>query len=218
MRRLIRCLRRDDRGVTLVELIVAMGIFTTVVSVVLTGMVMMTRGTVRAGSQTDAMNASRVAFERLDRQVRYAEAINAPGTSGAGAQYVEFRIAGSVAQNGQPRCYQWRYDPSAKTLAYRVWDDLAGVTPPGFTVVARQVQAAPSGYSAPYPFAFTPASTSQAHQSLSLRLRIGASIAKVTVDTTTSFAARNSSTDSQTNLLSGTQSAAPVCLSVATRA
>ncbi len=207
---------RDD-GMTLVELMVAMGIFTTVVALFMSGLVVITRGTVRDTSQSDAMSASRVAFQRLDRQVRYAEAVNAPGTGASGAQYVEFRISGAVAATGQPRCYQWRYDPTVRTLSMRMWDDLAGVSPPPYTTVATNVQPAPSGYGAPYPFAFTPASTTQAHQALSLRLRAGVDSAQVSVDTTTTFSARNSSIDSQSNVLDGGQSAAPVCRSVATR-
>jgi type II secretory pathway pseudopilin PulG len=217
LRRYHRALAGDD-GMTTIELIVAMGIFTVVCTVFLSGVVMMTRSTVRDSSQSNAMDASRIVFQRLDRQVRYAEAINTPGNGGSGAQYVEWRISATVSTTGVARCYQWRYDPATATLASRTWNDTAGNTPGGFTTIATDVQPAAAGYYGPYPFVFTPASAAQTRQQLTMRLRTGASVAKVTVDTQTNFVARNSSAASQTNTLNGLgQSSAPVCLSVATR-
>lgn len=217
LRRYRRARALDD-GMTTIELVVAMGIFTVVVTVFLAGVVMMTRSTVRNSSQSNAMDASRVVFQRLDRQVRYAEAINAPGTGGSGDQYVEWRLSATVSSTGVPRCYQWRYDPATATLATRTWDDTAGNSPGAFTTIATQVQPAVAGYVGPYPFAFTPTTTTQTRQQLTMRLRTGLSLTNVTVDTQSTFVARNSSGESQTNTLNAFgQSTAQVCLSVATR-
>lgn len=207
-----------DGGMTTIELIVAMGIFTVVCVVFLTGVVMMTRSTVRASSQSQAVDSSRIIFQRLDRQVRYAESVNAPGTGAGGAQYVEFRISATVSDTGVARCYQWRYDPSLGSIAWRTWDDTAGTAPGAFTTVATDILPAPTGYSDPYPFTFQTATSVHTRQELSLRLRAGTSIAAAAVDTESSFVARNSSASSQSNTLDGSgQSSAPVCLSVATR-
>ena len=72
--------RRDDSGMSLVELIVAMGIFSIVIAIFMAGIVTMTRNTVRVQVTSDASESVRRVFQRLDKQVRYADAINLPGS------------------------------------------------------------------------------------------------------------------------------------------
>jgi prepilin-type N-terminal cleavage/methylation domain-containing protein len=102
MTRLRRGRSKDERGFTLTELLVSMGIFALLL----------------------ALDNSRKVVTLLDKQVRYANAINTPGTGTDGNFYVEFRVGNT---NQQQTCYQWRWVTTAKTLQYRTWmPDLFG--------------------------------------------------------------------------------------------
>ena len=70
--------RRDDSGATLVELLVAMSILTTVLVVMLSAVVGLSRMTVKTQNTTDANGDVRAAYLRLDRAVRYADARSIP--------------------------------------------------------------------------------------------------------------------------------------------
>jgi prepilin-type N-terminal cleavage/methylation domain-containing protein len=213
---------RRDQGVTLVELAMAMSIFLVVMSVFVGGIVIMTRGTARSQVTTYATDDARVVFERLDKTVRYAEAINYPGTGAVaaeGRQYVEFRIGATESANGKAMCTQWRYDPGTGSLQRRTWEDAAGVAVPEFTTVVNDVAPAASGWTGGYPFRVLAATTDAPHQRLAVRLRIGKESVADPVESSSTFVARNSSKSSLSNLDAngdGT-SDVPVCLSVAGR-
>ncbi|WP_146211284.1 hypothetical protein [Quadrisphaera granulorum] len=94
-----------------------MSLFATVLAVVMTGIMGISRSTVRvqgaASSQTDVWEV----FTTLDQQVRYADAINLPGTVGD-TSWVEYR---GITAGGGERCYQWRYVSSTGVLQTRSW-------------------------------------------------------------------------------------------------
>ncbi|WP_432533516.1 PulJ/GspJ family protein [Kineococcus arenarius] len=107
-----------DRGFTLVELLVAMGIFSLVLGVFMSGVLVMYRDTNRSQAVASTSDALRKTFMTMDRQVRYAEGVNYPGLVN-GNYYVEFR---APSDGGKPAtCYQWRYSVSGGTIAYRTW-------------------------------------------------------------------------------------------------
>ncbi|UCN16421.1 PulJ/GspJ family protein [Cellulomonas iranensis] len=191
--------RRRDDGVTLVELIVSMGIFTVLIAVVMGGVVMMTRSTVRADVTVTADDGLRTAFQRLDRQVRYAEAVNFPGNGTQGRRYVEFRVSAAVSATGRATCTQWRWDPTAGTLDRRSWEDRAGVAVPAFATVVADVQPPADGVTATYPFELLKATSDNPRQRLVVRLRAGDPAVGNPVEQRTVFVARNSSTGSLTN-------------------
>lgn len=112
-------LRNEDRGVTIVELIVSMGIFVMVLVVFLAAMVTMSRQAVRTQAVGDSASQLRTVFQRLDKEVRYASAINAPGHSD-GDIYVEYLVPESTGA-GEELCVQWRYLVAAKELQRRTW-------------------------------------------------------------------------------------------------
>lgn len=109
----------DDSGVTLVELLVSMGIFTMVLIVSLAATITMSNQAVRTQVVGDSASQLRTVFQRMDKEVRYAEAINPPGTSG-GNIYVEYLVPAS-ATKGVPLCVQWRYVSGTKELQRRTW-------------------------------------------------------------------------------------------------
>ena len=125
-----------DEGFSLIELIVAMGIFTTVIAVFMSGIMVMFRDTNRTQAAAANTDNLRSVFVAMDKQVRYADGMNVPGAVGA-RWFVEFR---TPQDGGLPStCYQWRYDTSAGTLAWRSWTATAAV--PAASSGWRQVAA-----------------------------------------------------------------------------
>lgn len=200
---------------TLVELLVAMGIFLVVTSVFLSGVVSMTRTTARAEGVSDATSVARKVLNRFDKQVRYSSAINRPGTGALGSYYVELLVPSKTA-GAAPVCVQWRYDPPAHTLALRSWTDAPVPLPSAWSVWANDVRnelspAAPAV--AEPPFVFTAANSGSLRQKLTITLDIGVR-SHPGVVTSTTYVALNTTSDTRTNLdIDGNkQSDSPVCL------
>jgi prepilin-type N-terminal cleavage/methylation domain-containing protein len=110
--------RHDDAGYTLTELLVSMAIFATLLALVTASTTTMFNSLRKQTGQTDNLDNSRKVIQLLDKQVRYANAINTPGTGTDGAFYVEWRSGNT---NQQQTCYQWRWVSSTKVLQYRTW-------------------------------------------------------------------------------------------------
>jgi type II secretory pathway pseudopilin PulG len=203
MRAVLRDLRQDrrDEGMTLIELIVAIGIFTLVLIVFMGGVVMMTRGTVRADVTAASGDSTRLAFQRMEREVRYAESVNYPGVGGGGRRYVEFRTGAAVSSTGYAMCTQWRWDPATGDLQSRTWRDVPTPTVPSWTTLITDVLADDAHTAQQYPFQVLAAdkSKNQPRQRLVLRLSVGSTTAEVGVASETTFVARNSSTGSVSN-------------------
>jgi type II secretory pathway pseudopilin PulG len=126
----------DDTGVTLLEVVMGMSIMSFVMVAFTAGLL----SVVRAAGHGETMAVSRsqlnVAFDRLDRQIRYASGISLPGTAG-GDSYVEFQTDGS----GGALCTQLRLNATARRLEQRAWND--GATPgAAWSVLASGVSAA----------------------------------------------------------------------------
>lgn len=197
---MMRRLRRtdaDDAGLTLPELLVSMFILTFVIGVFMTAVAQMARSTVRATVTVDAADSVRRVFQRLDKEVRYADAVNFPGLSGAGRQYVEFRVPEQAAPSGVTTCVQWRWDPSTKRVERRSWP-LTASSLPAWIPVAEDVVADPQ-VSGPYPFALTPASPEHPRQSLTMRLLLTSDHSAGAASTRSMFVARNSTVNSPGN-------------------
>lgn len=196
--------RREDReaGVSLMELVVAMGIFTIVIAVFMGGLLTMTRGAVRAQDVTDSGDALRKTFQTMDKQIRYASSINFPGVGASGSHYVEF-LTTAVPDGGDPLCTQWRFDPTARTLEFRTWRDVPASTRSGWHNIASDVRNELSGAGAVPPFVLLPAGSSTTRQRLDVNVDIGRGAAGadevIGADVGTAFVARNSSDASPSN-------------------
>lgn len=194
--------RRGDAGMTLVETLVAMGIFTVVLAVFMAAVVSMTSSTSRVNATADAGDGVRAVFLRLDRQVRYADAINQPVSSARGSWYVEFRT--SQRAGGAPTtCTQWRYDPTARVMQFRTWPDGQVPADAFQTVTTRVLPVDASGS----PFSVATADADHLNQKLTVSVTSGSGSGTSAgrASMTTSFVARNSSVQSPSN--TGT----PVC-------
>ncbi|WP_165449536.1 prepilin-type N-terminal cleavage/methylation domain-containing protein [Krasilnikovia cinnamomea] len=103
MRRLSRALRprRDDAGITLIEMLIAMGLMSIVMAVATSGMVQVFR--VNSATETQAVGQSQlnIATQRLTEQVRYASWVgNAYPV--AEARYINFALPQAKVVGGVP--------------------------------------------------------------------------------------------------------------------
>jgi len=213
-----------DGGYTLVELVVAMGVFAAVLAVFMSALLLMFRDTNRVQTVGRNSDGLRKAFMTLDRQVRYADGVNVPGPAVPGGRtfYAEFRTPQDGAIVAQ--CYQWRYDATAGTLAWRTWPAAGSAG----SVVWRQVASGlAAGPGVANPFTMRPAVlvggaqataspdlTSVVHQRLDVAVNSGRGAGGTGEQLTTTFVAVNTDVNSPGNLSVGASGAAsdnPVC-------
>jgi prepilin-type N-terminal cleavage/methylation domain-containing protein len=188
-----------DAGMSLTELIIAMAIFTIVITVFTGGLMTMARSTARTFEVTDASNSLRTTFQHLDRQIRYASSINSPGVGSSGSWYVEF-LTTSVPDGELPICTQWRYDPTAETLAYRTWRDDSSSAVSNWRVVAEDVRNDTA--SGQDPFVYHRANGVYTRQRLDVAVFVASDPnpgGDVDADISSTFVARNSSFESPSN-------------------
>jgi prepilin-type N-terminal cleavage/methylation domain-containing protein len=110
--------RRDDRGMTLIEMMISTLIFTIILSIVSTVIISMLKQEQKETGQTNNLDASRKVIQTLDHTARYASAVTTPVQGSDGNYYVEWQT-GNTGQ--QQSCTQWRYVPSTGALQSRGW-------------------------------------------------------------------------------------------------
>ncbi len=106
--------RGRDVGFTLVEALVAMVIFTSAMVIMTAVLNAMVNNTRQVNGVSMASDEARRAFQRLDKQVRYADGIGAPNEVrlADGGWYVELSLEPTQRTPGMGRkdqlCRQWR--------------------------------------------------------------------------------------------------------------
>ena len=129
---------RDEAGVTLVEVLVAMSAFAIVLAVFLNAVRIMTSSMSRVSAVTAATTQSRAAADVLGRQLGYASAANLPvWSAGTGSWYFEFE-SDAVLAGADSRCTQWRYQSATDLLQYRSWS-VVMLAPTSWTTVTGSV-------------------------------------------------------------------------------
>jgi prepilin-type N-terminal cleavage/methylation domain-containing protein len=112
-----------ESGYTVIELMVALLIFSIFLAIVTTSILALTRSASRTQVAAVSTNQELAVFARFDHAIRYADAINGQGTGASGDSYIEFRTPSDSTPSNQTMCTQWRYDPTAGTIASRQWQD-----------------------------------------------------------------------------------------------
>jgi Tfp pilus assembly protein PilV len=173
-----------DAGISLIEVVVSMVLMGIFLSMFAAGIAKMYNAADRTDSLTQTSAQVDIAFDRLDKEIRYASAINPPGKGTDGNWYVEFLNTSS----GTSACTQLRVANSQ--LQQRTWTG----TPTGaptWTPLASSV-AAPGATS---PFTWYAAQGSQLTQRLKVTLNAVSGVGSAQRQSTTmvTFSAMNSS-------------------------
>jgi type II secretory pathway pseudopilin PulG len=102
---------------TLLELLVALGLMSVVMAVITTGMMQIYSTLNRNEELSLVQSQLHTAFQRLDREIRYASGIRPPNQtpSGNGSWYVEY----SVSSAGVEDCVQLRFTDAQGRLQRR---------------------------------------------------------------------------------------------------
>jgi prepilin-type N-terminal cleavage/methylation domain-containing protein len=182
----------DDRGVTLVEVMIAMTLMSIFMVLFTTGLLQVFRASDHDQAAAAAQEQIHIAFQRLDSGIRYAAGISAEGQVGAD-WYVEFL----ATYTGTPVCTELRFTQGGQ-LQSRTWDQ--GATPPSFTVLA-------SGATASHPFTRYPVVVGSGidYQRLSVDLSVSGGRDAGSRDISVMFTAYNTSptTASDTSCVEG---------------
>lgn len=136
MRRYLAARTRDDRGLTLVEIMIAAAL-SALVFTIFAGVLVVVQGTLnREEERTQGNDQTRLALENLDRHLRSASMLwvwpGDPYTLLARTQSNTPTPGGA----GQ-RCMHWKITDG--DLLWRSWPDAVSPTPTGWTVVAEDI-------------------------------------------------------------------------------
>jgi prepilin-type N-terminal cleavage/methylation domain-containing protein len=148
MARSLRALRRcrDDRGMTLVELVVAMAIMSIVTLVMTTTLTSIQRAVVEEDVRGRLNDQARLALQSIDRLVRSGNILYDPVDESGNDPYdgtatgYLFRIYTQAEQseNEDPRCALWLVNDEQQLL-YRTWPVLDPDAASNWTIVADGV-------------------------------------------------------------------------------
>jgi type II secretory pathway pseudopilin PulG len=128
---------RDDEGVSLVELLVAMTLMAMVGAMFTSGILEVYRSLNKTDSDYVAQSQINQAFSTLDREVRYAKSVSTPATV-SGDWYVEYL----VEINNVDTCVELRLNTTAAQLQRRCWSQgVTPVAPTTWNVLASNVAA-----------------------------------------------------------------------------
>lgn len=210
-RHTLRTCSNDESGFSLVELLIAMLVFAIFLTILLSSITGIVRASTKVSVVASTSNGQLNVFQKFDRQVRYADAVNFPGLGSSGYMYVEFRVNKTSSPNGVTTCTQWRYNTTASSLEARTWPEVANATAtPWITMLSNVANDGGPNY----PFKLIPADSTFKNQQLVLTIDGGLAPVKGAAVSTT-FVARNSLIGTPSN--SQTQHAGvsdtPVCWS-----
>jgi len=154
-----RLRRTEDGGTTLIEVVVSMSIMSVFMAMFTVGILQMSRAVNKNEATSTAQSQLNIAFMRLDKEIRYAAGVSAPGSVDANP-YVEYLITNS----GTPVCTQLRLQVAAGQLQRRAWvQGSSPLTPSAWIPLASDVSSA-------QPFTFSAADATYSFQRLQLRL------------------------------------------------
>ena len=136
MRRLLR--RRpvpEDSGVTLIEVMVAMGLMSVVMAITTTAVAQIYHSVNESENTAEAQAQVTRAFIRLDQEIRYARAISTPAVV-SGDYYVEYLMS----VDNVDTCVELRLRTSTNDLQRRQWTkNVNPPTPTHWTTLAAVV-------------------------------------------------------------------------------
>ncbi|MBC7590608.1 MAG: prepilin-type N-terminal cleavage/methylation domain-containing protein [Salinibacterium sp.] len=187
-----KVLRDAESGFSLIELMVAMAIFTIFVVIVMASVLAISRSAVRTQLVGETTSSTLVVFGSLDRQIRYSDSINFSGAGTSGNRYIEFRVPAASTVGGlQSICYQWRFSVANSRLESRQWNES---NPAGATAWSPKLTNVANDGDPTHPFLMTPANgADKPRQQLTITLNVGTNAQNAGASMSTTFIARNTS-------------------------
>ena len=157
----------QDGGATMIEVVVSMVVMSVVMSIFTTGIVAIYRVINKTESLSSTQIQITTAFQRLDRELRYASAISQPNSVAlGGAYYAEYLMTNT----GTDTCVQLRLKTSTSRLERRSWPQTAAPPTPSPWVLlvspVARIQSTPL-----LPFEFVPAGGTIHYQGLQLNVQ-----------------------------------------------
>ncbi|WP_062466429.1 PulJ/GspJ family protein [Demequina maris] len=134
-----------DDGFTLVELLIAMMVFSIIMALLTATMItMMTQANDNLGRQR-AVEQARLGLSQIDRQIRSGNLILDPASDTTAGVPVYYSLRILTQEGGTDKCVQWRVDYADAAdrfgqLQYREWDPADTSTVTAWTRVASNVE------------------------------------------------------------------------------
>ncbi len=122
---------REDRGLSLVEVLVAMTLSTIVFGIAATAVVDMMKNTQLITARSEAVRQMYLASQQIERQVRSGNVLYPDTSSGTLKIYTQ--------ANGSQRCVRWRLDRPTGELLTRSWSSSDVNDKTSWRVVAQNV-------------------------------------------------------------------------------
>jgi prepilin-type N-terminal cleavage/methylation domain-containing protein len=185
-----------DDGFTMLELVVTMTIMTIVLVIFASGVIQAYAAEDRVDASANSETEISIAFQRLDKEIRYAAGISNVGTV-SGDSYVEFL----TSFTGTAVCTELRLHVATNQLQQRTWTQgMTPLVPTAWTPLASFVTATT-------PFTLTPANIAINFQRLEITLNAttGSGPNAITKQSNITFTALNTSlnTNSATTCTEG---------------
>ncbi len=111
----LRDVRGDDSGLTLIELLVSMTLFTGVLAAVYGVLISVQRQSSDIQARDASVGNARLALQQMDRQIRSGNVLYDPAT-----ESLPLSMRVYTQANGDERCVQWQLD-AAGQLRTRAW-------------------------------------------------------------------------------------------------
>lgn len=143
--------RRNDRGMTLIELVVSMAVMGVVLTMVTGAIVAIYNATNKVDGVTASASQVAIAMSRLDGSIRYASAIGKPVTSPNGSVSVRY-LANEPDADGAdaPSCFELRLDTSTEQLQQRRWASGETAGSAHWVPLATGIEPSAAGGAAPF--------------------------------------------------------------------
>lgn len=188
---------RDERGMTLVELMVSIALMTVVATIFITVLFNIQQAVVRQQARSEMNDAARLAIEQMDREIRSSShlftsdaAATCGGKSCAPGYAVRVYTQANLPTRGEAHCVQWVID--GQSLYRRSWVTGGTTSLAGWRLIAEGIVNREASVSVP---AFTQASGSSVlNIALMLNSRFGDPDAPRSIPMKTSIAIRNTGT------------------------
>lgn len=181
---------RDERGSTLLEVIVGMLISLIFLGIFTGAIVLVYQSSNRANALTVSASQTDAAFARLDRTIRYSAAISTPGSDSLG-WYVEYLTATNAA-GGTATCTQLWVNTSAQQLQARTWPQGSTAATPWIAWASGITNGNAAAGSAKQPFVLVVNGTNVGYEQLTVNLAATAGSPALLAQTNGTFIALDS--------------------------